>query len=559
MAAYLTSLVCLFVIAALFIPFFRKKQIYFIYTGIILFIQLLLVIIDVEGYKAWGTRIDSTPLKYLSTPKEVWASVSHLPLLLILAGFVIIYLLFLWLFRKIISGSVVLLQYRNRPLIQTILVLLFAGALIIPIRGGLQLSPLNQSSVYFCYNQYANNAAVNASWNFMYSVTLMNQLDENAYKYMEDGEAETIVKPFFAAEGKTEQVINNDTSVKNNVIFIIWESFTEKVLNKRIDGKPVIRFFPELFKEGIYFSNCYSSGDRTDKGISAMLSSYPALPKGSIINYPEKTAKLHGVGNLFLENGYSTQFYYGGEPEFANIKSYLSAQQFQKLVTKGDFNEEDMNSKWGAHDNVVMRRLINEIPGMKQPFFTTWLTLSSHEPFETPVPAVFQGNDKETKFFNSLHFTDSVVYSFIDGLKKMPSWQNTIVIISADHGHYLPITGNRADDYRIPVLWLGGALKKQNVVIGKTVDQLDMAGSLVQQLHFNTTPFLFAKDVFDSTSKHWAFFTYNDGIGFVTDSSRILFDNAGKRTVFKEGKTNTEHEKIAKAIMQKVYSDFLKR
>jgi len=133
------------------------------------------------------------------------------------------------------------------------------------------------------------------------------------------------------------------------------------------------------------------------------------------------------------------------------------------------------------------------------------------------------------------------------------------VIISADHGHYLPVTGKRADDYRIPILWLGGALKKQNVVIDKTVDQLDMAGSLAQQLHFKTEPFSFGKNVFDSTSKHWAFFTYNDGIGFVTDSSRTLFDNAGKRIVFEEGKSAKEHERIAKALMQKVYSDFLKR
>ena len=133
------------------------------------------------------------------------------------------------------------------------------------------------------------------------------------------------------------------------------------------------------------------------------------------------------------------------------------------------------------------------------------------------------------------------------------------MIISADHGHYLPITGKQADNYRIPVLWLGGALQKKNVVVDKTVDQLDMAGSLVKQLHLNQNPFKFSKDVFDSTSKHWAFFTYNDGVGFVTDSSRNLFDNAGKRTVFEEGKANPEHEKIAKALMQKVYSDFLQK
>jgi phosphoglycerol transferase MdoB-like AlkP superfamily enzyme len=372
-------------------------------------------------------------------------------------------------------------------------------------------------------------------------------------------EVDANVNPLFDNQGRFEQVINDSGSVKTNVIVILWESFTEKVLNKSFDGKPVIKFFPELIKEGIYFSNCYSSGDRTDKGIGAVLSGYPALPKGSIVNYPEKTAKLQGLGYLFFDNGYSTQFYYGGESEFMNIKSYLNGQKFQQLITKENFKDADMNSKWGAHDDVVMRKIVSDIPKRKEPYFTTWLTLSSHEPFETPVKAVFDGNDKETKFLNSLHYTDSVVYSFINELKKMPSWENTIVIISADHGHYLPVTGKRADDYRIPILWLGGALKKQNIVIDKTVSQLDMAGSLSQQLHFKTEAFIFGKNVFDSTSKHWAFFTYNDGIGFVTDSSRTLFDNAGKRIVFEEGKSTNEHERIAKALMQKLYTDFLKR
>ena len=167
MAAYLTALVCVFVIAALFIPFFRKKWVYLIYTGIILFIQLLLIITDVESYKAWGTRIDSTPLKFLSTPKEAWASISHLPIVLIIIGLIVIYLLLFWLFRKTISRSIVLLENNKYRFVQALLILLFTGSLIIPIRGGFQLSPLNQSSVYFCNNQYANNAAVNPSWNFM--------------------------------------------------------------------------------------------------------------------------------------------------------------------------------------------------------------------------------------------------------------------------------------------------------------------------------------------------------------------------------------------------------
>jgi phosphoglycerol transferase MdoB-like AlkP superfamily enzyme len=559
MSVYISGPVILFTIAGIYISAFRKKKVYWIYTGIVLFFQLLLIIADAEIFKAWGTRIDFTPLKYLANPQELWASVSHLSILWIIVGFIIIYIVLFWMLRKLLSKWMPLLQVQTKVPGQVVSLLLFAGILIIPARGGLQLSPLNQSSVYFCNNQFANSAAVNASWNFMYSLTLLDQLAGNPYSYLNESDAEKIIRPLFYSDAKTEQVVQFADSIKPNVIFIVWESFTQKVMNKFLDGRPVISYFPKLFNEGIYFSNCYSSGDRTDKGISAVLSGYPALPKGSIVNYPEKTARLNGLGTLFLENGYATHFYYGGEPEFANIKSYISAQQFQKVVAKEDFNDEDMNSKWGAHDDVVMKKLLNDITGMKKPFFTTWLTLSSHEPFETPVAPVFNGKDKETRFYNSLHYTDSVIYHFINELKKLPDWKNTLVIISADHGHYLPITGKRADDYRIPMLWLGGALKNRNIRIDKTVSQLDFPLSLVKQLGFSNNSFPFSKNMFDSSSRHWAFFTYNDGIGLVMDSSRVLFDNAGKRLVFEEGKSGSDHTLACKALMQVLYSDFLKR
>lgn len=559
MAAYLTILVCLFVLAGVIIPFFRKKRIYIIYTGIILFIQLLLIVADVEIYKAWGSRIDFTPLKYLSSPREMWASISHLPLFWIFLGLLIIYLGFYWVFNRMISKTIGLLQEKKYKLVQFVLIILFTGLLIIPIRGGFQLAPLNQSTVFFSNNQYANNSAINATWNFMYSITKIDQLKRNPYEYFSEEEALNKIKPLFETQERVEQVVNKSDSIKPNVILIVWESFTEKVLDLKIDEKYVTPGFRELRKEGIYFSNCYSSGDRTDKGISAILSSYPALPKGSIVHYPDKTAKLPGLGEQLLNNGYHSRFYYGGEPEFANIKSYLSHQNFEKFITRNDFREEDMNSKWGAHDNVVMRKVLIDLPEWKQPYFTTWLTLSSHEPFETPVKTFFNGNDNQTNFFNSLHFTDSVIFYFINELKKLPSWNNTVVIISADHGHHFPTTGKMADDFRIPVLWLGGALKKQNIVIDKTTSQLDIAGSLVQQLGFSSSQFQFSKNMFDSSSKHWAFFTFNDGVGFVTDSSRLLFDNSGKRVVFEEGKTSSEQTTIAKALMQSLYADFLKR
>ncbi len=557
-SAYLAVPLILFLIAGLFIPFFNRRAVYQVYTLIFLILQILVIVADAGIYEAWGTRIDYTPLKYLSNPREMWASVSHLPLIWIGLSMIVSFYLLYRVTRILIKRIMPLLDEKKNAWAQALILLVLFGAMAIPIRGGFQLQPLNQSSVYFCNDQFANNAAINASWNFLHSIYEIRKVNSNAYVYMPDVEAHAVVDSLYHTSGSNIPVLRTGVT-KPNVILIIWESFTEKALHVQIDGKPVTPNFEQLEKEGIWFSNCYATGDRTEKGLGGILSGYPSLPRGAIVKYPEKTAKLPGIGKLLSAKQYHTKFYYGGEPEFANIKSFMMAQQFNDIVSKGSFSKADMNSKWGAHDGVVMKRILADLPAMPQPFFTAWLTLSSHEPFETPVPVVFHGNDIRTQFLNSLHYTDSCLNVFIRTLQKTPEWQNTIVIISADHGHYEPVTGKRADNYRIPILWLGGALQQPGREISKVTSQLDIAASLNAQLGNTTNPFTFSRNAFDSTAKPWSFFLYDDGIGFVTDSSRLMYDNAGKRVVFAEGKTNAAQERMAKALMQVVYADFLKR
>ena len=559
MASYVTFVPCLMILVSILIPIFRKGISYTMYTGCTLFVILFLIIVDAELYKEWGSRIDFTPIKYLSSPVEMWASISHLPIFWFLALFIIVlYFLFL-LTRKIIKSSIVLLQNREKKFVQVLAMVFLIICLIVPARGGIQLAPINHSSVYFSNNQFANNAAINASWNFIYSIMMSKRLDHNYYKYMDENVAKKITQPLFTNENKIRQIIKVTDSIKANVIIIIWESFSEKVVGKYVDGKPVVPNFEKLITEGVYFNNCYASGDRTDKGLSAVLSGYPAMPKGSVINHPEKSGKLSGLGKIFFENKYETSFYYGGELEFANIKTYLLSQRFQQLGTKNDFHKSDMNSKWGVHDDVMAKRFISDIPKMKEPFFATWLTLSSHEPFEIPTKGAFTGDEAQTKYLNSLHYTDSCVNAVISELKKMPQWKNTIVIIVGDHGHHLAANGIKVDAFRIPLLWLGGAVENTNISITKVVSQLDIAKSLVHQLNFKTSAFSFSRNLFDSTTRPWSFFTFNDGIGFVTDSSRLLFDNVGKKTIYKEGKTSNQNAEIAKALMQIQYTNFLKQ
>jgi phosphoglycerol transferase MdoB-like AlkP superfamily enzyme len=558
MASYILLPVCLFVLLSLIIPFFRRPFLYKLYTYIILFMVLLIAIADLEVYKAWGFRIDATPLLFLSTPREALASVSHLPLVLIglgfLAAFVLLLLLFRWILRKIFFQS----QVRFR-LITALLLLVFTASLIIPVRGGLQLAPLNQSSVYFSTNNYANHAAVNAPWNFLHSLFSKGISGKNPYQYASAERQKQVMDSLYSGGHTTEQLVNFPADTAVNIILIVWESFTEKAIHIAVDKTEVTPAFNRLKQEGIYFSNVYASGDRTNKGLPAILSGYPAMPNTTIIHSPAKSARLKVLSQVFKEKGYATPFFYGGEPEFANIKSYLLHGGFDPIISKDDFAKKDMNSKWGAHDGVVMNRVFNELNNLSKPFFATWLTLSSHEPFEIPVQAVFKGQDIATQFLNSLHYTDQVLADFISKCRNQPWWNNTLMIITGDHGHRLPSTGQPADDFRIPMLWLGGALKRKGVAIDKVMSQLDLAATLTAQAGLKNDYFPFSKNILDSSTLQWAFFNFNNGFGFVNASGRLVFDNVGKLPIRLDGNAGPKETEAGKILQQVTYEDFLRK
>lgn len=560
MSAYLLAPVCLLVLISIVVPFFRRAIIYKVYSYLLLFVILLITVADLEVYEAWGSRLDATPLKYLASPREVWASISHLPVFFILFLFLVIYIGLCLIFGRVIERISGYLYSKERRVVSLVVsgltILLFTALLIIPMRGGLQLAPINQSSVYFSTNNFANLAAINAPWNFVHGLSNRTSDTENPYNYLEPVEAKRVVDSLHAQSGVSETVLTTDTP---NVLLIVWESFTDKATHLTVGGKEVTPHFNALKKEGIYFSRMYASGDRTDKGIAAVLSGYPALPKTAILRTPAKASRLAYIPKVFKDKGYTTSFYYGGETEFANIKSYILSAGFGAFSDVGDYEARDKNSKWGAHDGVVATRVLRDLPAMKQPFFTTWLTLSSHEPYEIPTQPAFRGDSRTTLFMNSLHYTDAVVYNFIEQCKRQPWWNKTLVVIVGDHGHTLPETGKQTDNFTTPMLWLGGALNQQGVVVDKVVSQLDLATTLVQQVGMKEPLFPFSKNIFDSSYKEWAFFTFNNGFGLVQPSRAYVFDNVGKQVIFQEGTGAQPDLNTGKALQQITYQDYLNK
>ncbi len=535
-----------------------KRWLISLYTILMVLLCSFVVIIDVELFRKWGFRIDATPLMYLSHLKEVWASASSSPLLL---------LVWLW---GMLSLTGVLLYFwllhnrRPRPVKQTVwyalpIYLWAIALLIIPIRGGLQLAPINQSSVYFSTQRFANLAAINPVWNFFDSCVNHTAQHDNPYQYFAPKQAKALVDSLFL-DTSTQTHFVIDTSVQRpNVIIITWESLTAKVFDKTGGTRGVLPQLSRLAQEGILFSRCYASGDRSDKGLVALLSAFPAQPTTSIMTIPQKTIRLPFLSQVFRQQHYTTAWYYGGEPEFANMKSYMLNGQFQKLVTKYDFAPKDMNAKWGAHDHVVLGRLLKDCAKMPNPFFVNLFTLSSHEPFEVPMKTFFKGTDEKSLFINAHHYTDASLGAFIQKAKEQSWWKNTLIIIVADHGHPLPEEASKQEDYHIPMVWTGGLLKEKGLIIKQVCSQNDIAATLLAQLKLPRQAFYWSKNIFGNQYKPFAFFTFNDGFGLVQDRRSYCFDNAGKHLIESTGKIREKDFNAGKALQQQAFQDFLNK
>lgn len=545
----------LFLLRAVFSKI-KIAKILYIYTIFVLIVLTFITTADLELYTAWGYRMDATPLQYFNSPKEMASTVSSSPLFLLLAIFVIFLLLFILFYKKFVYTYTQIKPNRLSPIYiaASLFLLIF---LFVPIRGGVQKIPMNQSDVYFSEKLFADHAAINLPWNVVFSILNKNS-NQNPFDYFPENKAQKLVADLYNTGPVNIPFILN--TKRPNVIFIILESFTAKFVGCLGGEAGVTPNLDKIAADGLLFTNIYAAGDRSEKGLVAVLSGYPNQAITSVIKTPTKTEKLPQITRSFENTGYNTSYTYGGELEFANIKSYLINAGFDTLVSKYSFPVSQRTTSWGVHDQFVLNNFYDKIIKKQQPFFATLFTLSSHEPFDVPMAPRFPGKDESTLFKNSVAYTDSCIGAFVNRLKQNPIWENTLIVLVADHGHHLP--GHDRNDapikFRIPLIFSGGALKIKGEIttIGS---QTDIDKTVLDQLGISSSPFIWSKDLLDSAAKPFAFYTFNNGFGFVTPKTTVTVDNVSKKVIY----TNNVHDSSAlnfgKAYMQLSYQDYLKR
>jgi len=525
------------------------------YTWLVIIFSSVIIVADANLYSYWGFRMDFTPMLYLKTPEEAMASVSTLKIIMFVVAIGLMSSFFIYFYNKLIDRLFSNFERIRYMLAGILFYLILAGAVIVPIRGGFDVAPINAGSVYFSNNMFLNHTAINAVWNVGYSGFGQRPV-KNPYIFGDLAAATSLVDSITVKNGLPVKVLN---TARPDIMIIVLESFSGYLIGPLGGDSLTTPNINRYAREGILFSNFYASGTRTDKAMPAILDGYPAQPAQSIIKEPNKTQTLPSLVRILVENGYNSSFWYGGDINFANFNAFVIGSGFHTIVTKKNFNSSDYNSKWGVHDHIFFQTLKDSMTSISEPFLKVVLTLSSHEPFDVPMEPVFKGSDDYTNYRNSIYYSDKALGSFLDWAKETAWWKNALIIMVADHcARFNNMPNYKPDVFKIPMLWVGGALENKGIRIEKLGGQVDIPSTVLSQLGLIGS-FPFGKDLLSDNSKSFAFYTYNEGFGFITDSSSVGFDLKSRTPMLMEGKNPDSGERKGKAYLQVLFNDYINR
>lgn len=551
-AGYLTALPLLFIIISIWLKKVSLRKYLIPYYIIASLLVSITFVVDMGLYPFWGFKLDASVFLYLDSPEEAMASVSAGFVAIRVLAMVLLAALYAWILTKITPQK---LEAVKKKVSGTGVMLLLTGFLFIIIRGGVTESTSNVGQAYFSNNQFLNHSAVNPCFSLLSSMGKSKDFASEFDFFAEEERASLFDGLYPVTDG--DSIVELLNTKKPNVLLIMMEGFGGVFIEPLGGLSDVAPNLNRLSQEGVFFTNCYANSFRTDRGTVCTLSGYLGLPTASVMKIPAKSRTLPAISEELVKAGYQTDFLYGGDINFTNMKSYLLSKGYQKLTADTDFSlAEQASNVWGVNDDITADWLLSQLKERKEgPWFTTYLTLSSHEPFDVPY------NRLEEKIPNAFAYTDECLGKLIDGLKQSEIWEDLLIVCIPDHGFCYPQGSvDRGGEYsKIPMLWLGGAVK-QPMKVDKIMNQADMAATLLAQLGLDHSMFTFSRNVLGSDYTYpFAFHTSGSTFTFRDSTGVSAYDTKANTISYEEPSPSEDRLKRGKAILQSVYDDLGKR
>ena len=435
-------------------------------------------------------------IEYLIYPKEVMSMLwGGYKLELFLGGILSVTSIIMgWKASRYMTLNITYQKWYWRPILAIIIVTVG----IMGARSSFGHRPLNPALVAFSTDPLVNDLVLNSAYSVLFAYKQMGSEADASKFYPNMDKAEIITEIRNSMNVSPEQFISNtqpsmaahkatNQSSQKNIVILLLESHGARYVSE-LGGTNLSPNIDALINEGWAFTRLYASGTRSVRGIEAVTSGFSPTPARSTVKLGKSQNGFFTIADLLQKNGYHTQFVYGGESHFDNMKSFFLGNGFVDMQDLPTFDNPKFIGSWGASDEDLYKHANEQFTQLEnegKPFFSLVFSSSNHSPFEYPDNKIEQYNEPKQTVENAVKYADYALGQFIQKAKKSNYWKNTIFVVVADHdartwgNQVIPI-----DHFRIPAIIFGDGIKAKKD--NRLVSQLDLAPTLISLAGLNT-------------------------------------------------------------------------
>lgn len=358
-------------------------------------------------------------------------------------------------------------------------------------RSSLGHRPMNPAMIAFSTDPLMNDLALNSSYSLLFAVDQM-QSEDDAFKYYGKMDTKQIVKLIRQSTSlSAEQFVSDEQpslaarkatyqGKPKNIVILLQESLGARYVGA-LGGLPLTPNIDAIMQEGWNFNRIYATGTRSVRGIEAVTTGFSPTPARSVVKLGKSQTNFFTAADLLKKKGYHTQFIYGGESHFDNMKSFFLGNGFVDMQDFPTFNNPKFVGAWGASDEDLYDKADEQftmLSKQSKPFFSLVFTSSNHSPFDYPDGRITPYNQPKQTRENAAKYSDYALGNFIDKAKKSSYWSNTIFVVIADHDSR--VYGNQLvpiDHFRIPAVIFGSEVKPRQD--NRLTSQIDMLPTLL--------------------------------------------------------------------------------
>jgi phosphoglycerol transferase MdoB-like AlkP superfamily enzyme len=535
-----------------------------VYTFIFLLAVSIIVTVELGSYAEWKVKLSTSAFAHLRRPEEAFYSISARQFFTLLFFLITITGGSFFLYTRVFYLRII---EKIRPIIYPfIFFLITIPLLFVALRGGFNAIPISQASAYYSHHSILNWASVNSGYQFSVNLIETGKYKKsNAYRFYNITESRKTVDDILRTKKDTTVSILKIS--RPNIVFLLMESWSADLIESLGAHPGITPEFAKLEKDGLLFTQFYSTGNRSHEAMAAIFSGYPSLPYTTFTANPEKFKNMPSMVKILDSAGYHTSFYFGGQLDYGNMRAYLLFNEFGNMLEDSKIDPSLPRGRLGVHDQYLYPIHIKAMKDEKEPFFTVLFTLSSHSPYDFPMAPVIDWAGPENPYVNSAIYADKCLGEYFEMARKQPWFDSTLFIIMADHGHnsYKNWRYESYNYHHIPLLFYGNVLKEEfrGVKSGRISDNSCLAKTILKQLNLPANRFKWGEDLFNPYSPQYAYFVLNDSYSWKSPEGEIVYSMKWKdfyKKDFPEGTTPQEEEAFirkGKSYIEVLFQDFL--